>query len=235
MTVLRSLFIWLTGGFLFFFAVLFFLVCTFLFKPETYDPWLKAIARVLFRVMGIRVTVSGLEHIDTNRTHLYMGNHVSLLDVPLLQGYIPQMMRGVEAERQFKWPIYGWFVRRAGNIPINRDDVSKAIPSARAAAEKLREGLSMVILPEGHRTRDGKLRPFKKLPFYLAKDGGQPIVPIGLSGLFHVKPRDRWTIIPGNVHIAFGPPVDADTIASMTVEELRDHVRDRIRKLIREP
>lgn len=235
MTVIRSLLIWLAGGTVFIFAVMFFLFCTFLFKPGTYDPWLKAIARFVFRVMGIRVTVSGLEHIDTSRTHLYMGNHVSLLDVPLLQGYIPQMMRGVEAERQFKWPVYGWFVRRAGNIPINRDDVSKAIPSARAAAAKLREGLSMVILPEGHRTRNGKLRPFKKLPFHLAKDGGRPIVPIGLSGLYHVKPRDRWTIIPGTVHIAFGPPVDTDTIASMTVEELRDHVRDRVQELIREP
>ncbi len=235
MTVIRSILIWLAGGTVFVFAVLFFLICTFLFKPETYDPWLKVIARFLFRVMGIRVTVSGQEHIDPEQTHLYMGNHVSLLDVPLLQGYIPQMMRGVEAERQFKWPIYGWFVRRAGNIPINRTDVSKAIPSAKAAAQRLRDGLSMVILPEGHRTRDGKLRPFKKLPFHLAKDGGQPIIPVGLSGLYRVKPRDRWTFIPGPVHIAFGKPIDTETIDSLDVEALRNLVRERILELIREP
>jgi len=235
MKTLRSIWLWTIGGCYFGGAAVFALICTFLFKPETYDPWLKAICRGLFRLLGIPVTVTGWEHLDPDRTMLYMANHVSIFDVPLLQGWVPQLIRGIEAEEQFRWPLWGTVIRRAGNIPINRTDVSKAIPSAKEAARWLHRGRSMVVLPEGHRTLDGNLRPFKKLPFHLAKEGGVPLVPVGISGLYTVKRKGCWHIVPAPVTIAFGKPIPADVVASLSVEELRGLVRREIAALIHSP
>ena len=235
MVRLRAVIIWIIGGPFFFLAIVSVLICTYLFKAETYDPWIKRMARILFRLIGIRVTVVGLDRFDHKATCLFMGNHVNIFDVPLIQGYVPQLVRGVEAERQFKWPIYGWAVKRAGNIPINRKDVRKAIPSASEASRRLKAGMSMVILPEGHRTRTGTMGPFKKLPFHLAKQGGQPIVPIGLSGLYQIKRKGDWVIRPGEVRMVFGEPINPETIQRLSVEELRELVREKIELLITEP
>ncbi len=231
---LRAAWLWTIGGTGFGLVMVFMLICTYIFKPERYDPWIKKLARFLFRLLGIRVTVSGLDRFDHNETYLFMANHVNIFDVPLLQGYIPQLIRGVEAERQFKWPIYGWAVRRAGNIPINRKDVQKAIPSANEAAKRLQEGRSIAIMPEGHRTRTGRLGSFKKLPFHLARQGGRPIVPMGLSGLYKIKKRGNWVIVPGPVHVAFGDPIPPDVIRELPVEELRIRVREAISSLVQE-
>jgi len=232
---IRAALMWLIGGPFFFLAIVFVLICSYLFKAETYDPWVKRLARTLFRIIGIRVTVIGLDRFDHDATCLFMGNHVNIFDVPLIQGFVPQLVRGVEAERQFKWPIYGWAVRRAGNIPINRKDVQKAIPSANEAVRRLKKGLSMVILPEGHRTRTGEMGPFKKLPFHLAKQSGCPIVPFGFSGLYRIKKRKDWIMRPGRVRLEFGEPIDVETIQQLSVEELRELTRTTIQGLITEP
>ena len=93
----------------------------------------------------------------------------------------------------------------------------------------------MAILPEGHRTLDGKLRPFKKLPFYLAKQANTPIVPIGLSGLFDLKHKGSWLVRPRTVRIAFGDIIDENRIQSLSVLELRDYVREEILSLTEVP
>lgn len=107
-----------------------------------------------------------------------MSNHASLFDIPLLEAYIPTFVRGVEALRQFKWRVYGWAIRRVGNIPIDRKNIHASIKSMKKTEKILKKGQSIVILPEGHRTLDGNLGQFKKLPFHLAKQAGVPIIPI---------------------------------------------------------
>jgi 1-acyl-sn-glycerol-3-phosphate acyltransferase len=161
-----------------------------------------------------------------------MCNHSSLFDIPLLEAYIPTFVRGVEALRQFKWPVYGWAIRRAGNIPIDRKNVHSSIKSMKITEKILKEGKSIVILPEGHRTLDGKLGPFKKLPFHLAKQAGVPVIPIGLSGLFELKNKGSWLIRPRPVTIKFGQPISPEKIQSLSTEELRDFVRKKIQSLI---
>lgn len=232
MRQIRSAILWFVGGTWLLFALLFMIACSYVFKPETYDPWIKTLARMLFRILGIPLTIKGQEHVSRDKTYLFMGNHVSMFDVPLFQAAIPQLARGIEAEEQFKWPIFGWAIRRAGNIPINRQNVHAAIPSANEAAKRLRQGLSMIIMPEGGRTLTGKMKPFKKLPFHLAKEGGVDLIPVGLSGLFSVKRKGRWLITPGPVQVKFGEPIPFSVIEEMSVEDLRDLVRDRIEELI---
>ncbi len=232
MKQIRSLFIWVVGIIWLLPVLIFVIVASYLLPAKRYDPIVKKLARGLFFVMGIPLTVEGLEHIDPEKTYLYMANHVSLLDVPLFQAVIPKLVRGVEAAEHFHWPVFGWAIRRAGNIPINRKDVHAAIPSAKEAAKQLREGLSIIILPEGGRTRTGQMKPFKKLPFHLAKEGGVPIVPIGVSGLFQVLKKGNWIITPQPVRVRFGVPIEPETIGELTIPELRDMVRKRIEALI---
>ncbi|NOX37278.1 MAG: 1-acyl-sn-glycerol-3-phosphate acyltransferase [Calditrichaeota bacterium] len=229
---LRSAALWTIGGLYFGGFLVTLIVLSYLFPPRKYDPFIKKGLRGLFRLLGIPVTVKGQEHLDPRKTYLFMANHVSIFDIPLLGGYIPHFVRGVEADRQFRWPLYGYVVRRVGNIPISRENVHASIRSIHQAAERLKAGQSMVILPEGHRTLDGNLRSFKKLPFYLAKKAGCEIVPVGMSGLFSLKRKGSWHIHPGPVMIRFGKPIDRETVERLSVTELRDLTRKAIEELI---
>jgi 1-acyl-sn-glycerol-3-phosphate acyltransferase len=96
----------------------------------------------------------------------------------------------------------------------------------------LKKGKSIIILPEGHRTLDGNLGPFKKLPFHLAKQAGVPIIPIGLSGLFELKHKGSWLIRPRPIAIKFGQHIPPEKIDTLSTEELRDFVREKIQDLI---
>lgn len=229
---LISLYAWIMGGLYFIVLCLITIVLTFFIKQETLDPWIKKRLRFLFRILFIKVRSEGSEQIDPKKTYLFMCNHSSLFDIPLLEAYIPTFVRGVEALRQFKWPVYGWVIKRLGNIPIDRKNIHASIRSMKATERSLKGGMSFVVLPEGHRTLDGHLGEFKRLPFHLAKQAGVPIIPIGISGLFLLKRKGSWLIKPQPVTIRFGKPVDPETIQALSVEELRDSIRSKIQGLI---
>ena len=232
MKVLISLYAWVVGGLYFVILCLITIVLTFFFKPKTLDPWIKKNLRFLFKILFIKIHSEGSENIEPEKTYLFMSNHTSLFDIPLLEAYIPTFVRGVEALRQFKWPVYGWVIKRLGNIPIDRKNIHASIRSIKTTEQSLKGGLSIVILPEGHRTLDGNLGDFKRLPFHLAKQAGVPIIPIGISGLFQLKQKGSWLIQPRPVWIKFGQPVDSESIQTLSTEELRDHIRTKIQNLI---
>lgn len=232
MKVLISLYAWVVGGLYFVILCLITIVLTFFFKPKTLDPWIKKNLRFLFKILFIKIHSEGSENIEPEKTYLFMSNHTSLFDIPLLEAYIPTFVRGVEALRQFKWPVYGWVIKRLGNIPIDRKNIHASIRSIKTTEQSLKGGLSIVILPEGHRTLDGNLGDFKRLPFHLAKQAGVPIIPIGISGLFQLKQKDSWLIQPRPVTIKFGEPVDTEVIQALSTEELRDCIRGKISDLI---
>ena len=232
MKYLVSLYVWVVGG-LYFVCLCFITIFLTLFlKPETFDPFLKKSLKLLFKIIFVKVRVEGEENVIPNQTHLFMSNHVSLFDIPLLAAYIPIFVRAVEALRQFKWPVYGWAIRRLGNIPIDRKNIHASIRSIKKTEQVLKNGTSIVILPEGHRTLDGKLRPFKKLPFHLAKQAKVPLIPIGLSGLFQLKNKGSWVIRPKPITIRFGRPISPETIEKLSKEELNSLIRDQISALI---
>jgi 1-acyl-sn-glycerol-3-phosphate acyltransferase len=232
MKVLISLYAWVFGGLYFVVICLITIVLTFFLKPETVDRWIKINLRFMFKMLFIKVHSEGSENIDAEKTYLFMSNHSSLFDIPLLEAYIPTFVRGVEALRQFKWPVYGWVIKRLGNIPIDRNNIHASIRSMKTTERSLKGGLSIVILPEGHRTLDGNLGVFKRLPFHLAKQARVPIIPIGLSGLFELKRKDSWLIRPRPVSIKFGEAVGTEEIEALPVDELRDKIREKICALI---
>ena len=232
MKYLVSFYVWIVGGLYFVCLCFITIFLTFFLKPETIDPFLKISFKLLFKIIFVKVRVEGEENVLPNQTYLFMSNHVSLFDIPLLAAYIPIFVRAVEALRQFKWPVYGWAIRRLGNIPIDRKNIYASIRSIKKTEFTLKAGTSIAILPEGHRTLDGKLRPFKKLPFHLAKQARVPIIPIGLSGLFQLKSRDSYVIRPRPITIRFGKPVTPDTIEKLSKEELNSFIHDQISALI---
>ncbi len=206
-----------------------------LLPPRRYNNTGRALLRLVVRVFGGRVTVEGLEYLDPQKAYLFMPNHVSLFDIPVLGGHIPNFTRGVEAAEQFNWPLIGWFIRSIGNIPIDRSSVHGSWSSLEKAAEQVRGGKSIIIMPEGTRTRSGKLSDLKKLPFRLAQMAGVDIVPIGLSGLYRFKPRDGWIIKPGPIKMKIGEPLPFQQFQTLALPELSALVRERIERLVEFP
>lgn len=232
MTALISVYLWVVLFLYSTFFLIFSIVVSYLFPSKRYTPWLQRLLRFIFKIMFIKVEVDGIENIEQDKTYLYMANHVSLFDIPLLGGFIPGCVRGVEASRQHAWPLYGWAMRRLGNIPIDRRSVFSSLSSISKTAGIIAEGKSMIILPEGHRTMDGKLREFKSFPFLLAKKVEVEIIPIGLSGLYKLKSKNSWKIKPSKITIKFGEPISIETIKTLPPKELRDVVRKNIKKLV---
>ncbi len=227
-----SIYLWIVLFTYSVFFLVFAIIVSYIFPVNKYTPWLQNILKFIFKIMFIKVKVEGLENISTNKTYLYMANHVSLFDIPLLGGFIPGYARGVEADRQHAWPLYGWAMRRLGNIPIDRNNIFSSLSSISQTAGVITEGKSMIILPEGHRTMDGELRQFKSFPFLLAKKVSVEILPIGLSGLYTLKNKNSWLINPNPVKIKFGKPIGVETIQELPTKELRDKVREEIKSLI---
>ncbi len=161
-----------------------------------------------------------------------MSNHVNIFDVFLLYGYIPNFARGVELDEHFHWPIWGKVITRFGNIPISQRQVTSAVKSLEKARSALSEGTSIIILPEGHRTKDGRLLPFMRGPFLLAQKAKAPIVPTAMIGAFQIKRVHHWLIQPGTVKFVIGEVIHPETFQAMTSQQLRDLVRDRIQQLM---
>ena len=235
MSALVSAYMWTVGLVVFAWFCLNTIVASLFLPAGTYDPHIKRILRRMFQLLFIPVRVEGRQRLDADRTYLYMSNHVSLFDMPLLGGWVPGIVRSVEAERQFRWPLYGLAVRRLGNIPIRREDVFSSARSLQKAVRKLAQRRSLLIMPEATRTLDGKLRPFKRLPFLLAKQAGVDLVPVGMSGLFSLKRKRSWRIHPGPLKLKFGEVIPADMVARLSIDELRDLTRERIRALVEWP
>ena len=183
MRIIISLCLW-AAGLIYFMAAFCILAVSLMIMPR---PFTFNLARQLFsmliRVMGIRLKVVGREHLDFDQTYLLMGNHQSLFDLFVIPAAIPLVFTGVEAARHFKIPVWGFLIRKWGCIPIQRKNLERARKSLALAKQTLESGLSIAILPEGHRTRTGKMGPFKKGPFHLAKATAAPLVPFGISGL----------------------------------------------------
>ena len=225
MRTLRSILLWAAGTIFFGFTFVVLSIGLFILSRER----VFALARYLFtiqtKIMGIRLAVTGLEHLDKTKTYLIMGNHQSLFDLFVVPAAIPLTYVAVEAAYHFSIPLWGSLVTRWGCIPIHRHDLEKAKESLEIARQRLQEGSSIIILPEGHRTLTGKLGEFKKGPFHLARKAGADILPFAISGLFDYNAKGAFHLNPKPVQVAIGSAISFASIKDMTPEQLREHVR----------
>ena len=235
MTALFSLYRWIVGILYVGLICAIIITCSLILAPAAYDPFFKASMRFLFKLLFIPVRVTGAERVRPGRPVLFMANHVSIFDSPLLGGFLPGRVRGVEWAPHFRWPLFGVLLRRVGNIPIDRDDVFSSMKSMRKAQRRLLTGGSLAIMPEAHRTLDGNLRHFKRLPFHMAHTAGVDIVPVGTSGLYGLNNKNSWKIHSALIRVAIGEPITAEEAGGHTVDELRRIMHQRIQELIVRP
>ena len=160
------------------------------------------------RLAGIRIDVRGLERLRPAYNYIFMSNHVSNLDPPVLIPSVPGRCSVLVKKELFRLPILGVAMKLAELVPVDRSNREAAIESVRAAAEVLQHGLSLVIYPEGTRSPDGRLLPFKKGPFHLAMETGVPVVPATILGTAECWPKGTWAMRAGKVTLIFHPPID---------------------------
>jgi len=178
-------------------------------------------------VAGVRVTVSGRENIVPGRQYVALMNHVNFFDPLVFQVAFPPALRGVEEESHFRWPVYGGAIRRIGMFPISRKDTARAIETMRRATAWVRErpDFSFGIMPEGTRTLDGRLGPFKRGGFILAVDAGLEILPLVQSGAYEIARKGSLDIRPGKVTVTIAPALPSAGYSRETVGEFIDRVR----------
>ncbi len=223
---IRSMLLWGVG--LFHFIIVFLVLgCgLLLFPPPKIYPLARILARSQLRIMGVRLQVIGLNNFDHQRPFLIMGNHESIFDVFAIPAAIPMFSVGVEASYHFAMPLWGWLIKRWGNIPISRTNLTKAKASLDRAGQVIRSGVSIIILPEGHRTLTGELGEFKKGPFHLALAAQADILPFVIKGLFKYNRKGNRILRPTTAQVKFGQPLEYISFQGSSVEMLRCRVRE---------
>ena len=159
------------------------------------------------RLTGVRVETVGLDQLDAAGTYIFMSNHVSNLDPPILIPLIPRRTSVMVKKELFSYPILGRAMRMGSLVPVDRGNRDAGIEAVKAAKEVIGQGLNMTIYVEGKRSFDGKLLPFKKGPFYLAMECGVPVVPVTIAGTHYAMPKKRFAIRSGTVRVIFHEPI----------------------------
>ncbi len=175
------------------------------------------------RLAGVRVHTIGLEKIDSTRTYIFMSNHASNIDPPLLLPLIPRRTSVMARHELFNYPVLGKAMHLGSLVPVDRRNRDAGIAAVRLASQVIRQGINMTIFIEGGRSFDGKLMAFKKGPFYLAEECQVPVIPVSISGTHEIMPKGKFAVKAGRVDITFHDAIEPKDFGSR--EELMARVR----------
>jgi 1-acyl-sn-glycerol-3-phosphate acyltransferase len=199
------------------------LVSVVLYKvrtPANQSLWsARAFARVL-NVARSRVRVTHDPNFDPARNSVFCQNHVNLLDAFSACNAIPQAFVGMMLAWHFKVPGYGWMMRATHGIPVQPFRKGQTDELIREVRDRVEKGLSILTFPEAHRTLDGKMRPFKRGVFYMARDSGLPVVALAVRGMYEVNRKGSALIVPGDVDIYVGPQLETRGLGDEQLGEL---------------
>lgn len=182
-------------------------------------------ANSILWVSRVKTRVTGAEKLTPGRSYIYMPNHQSNADIPLLLGRLPVQFRWLAKAELFKIPIFGRAMHGVGYISIDRSNRKSAFESLARAARTIRDGTSVLIFPEGTRSRDGRLLSFKKGGFVLAVDSGVPIVPVIIRGTRNIIPKGHFMIRPAPVTMQILDPVETADYTRKTKDALLERIR----------
>ena len=189
-------------------------------------PFGKGAIRIGQNILGMRLDVSGLEHVDKKASYVFMSNHLSAIDGPLLFMLIPQAIRVILKKESFRIPVVGQGMRLVGFVPVDRKGIRGGKRSIDRAVRMIREKRhSFLIFPEGTRSRDGMLQPFKRGGFFLALDSQVPVAPVSIQGTFELMPKGAFFIRKGEVKVRFHPPIPVRGFDRDSLPQLIDKVR----------
>ena len=186
-------------------------------------------ARGILWVAGVHVKAQGVEKIKPDGSYVIASNHSSYMDTPVILATVPVQFRFLAKSSLFKIPFMGSHLKRAGHIPVPRENPRAAIKSMTEAAKNIREkGISMLIFPEGGRTPDGELKPFKEGVAYIAIKAGVPILPVAVMGTRAVVPIHSGIVKPGRVIVRVGEPIETVNLTLKDRERITEEVRQQI-------
>ncbi|MDA3902992.1 MAG: lysophospholipid acyltransferase family protein [Desulfuromusa sp.] len=199
-----------------------------LFGQDQTHSFVRFWGRSCLFFAGLKVQIQGIENIPTDSPAIYVSNHQSNFDIPIIYAGLPIQFRWMAKQELFRIPLFGLALKRSGFIPIDRSNRRKTMQSIIAAAQQIKEGTSMIIFPEGTRTPDGQLQEFKKGALLIAAKAQVPVVPIAIHGSYQIQPKDRWKINGGALTIEFLRPIPTDGLKSSDIDALTNKVHDQI-------
>lgn len=199
------------------------------FMMKTSRVW----ARSLLAIVGVRVQVEGLEKLIPGASYVFTSNHLSYMDTPVILTHIPADFRFMAKDGLFKIPLLGTHLSQAGHIPVPRDDPRAAVKTLSLAAESIRtRNISLLIFPEGGRSHDGILQPFKDGAAYIAIKAGVSIVPLAITGTHEILATNSATFHRGPVTLRIGDPISTTGLTLRDRKTVTETARQRVLALI---
>src|SRR5437660_572305 len=225
--VLRSAFLWIVSLLHFAIAVPVLIVLAIFFDPKKHDWLQRSFCRRIIFFSGAKIKVVRSPGFDPQKTSFFISNHVNLFDPFALYCAIPQFVRGWELESHFNIPIYGWLMKRFGNVPV--PDVRR--PSDlkrmwRLTQDAVDGGTSLIIFPEARRTRNGRVDQFQDGGFRMAQQLGIPIVPVSIVGSFQHHRTGHWMLWPAKITVHLHDTIETMGLQNADVPTLRERVRE---------
>jgi 1-acyl-sn-glycerol-3-phosphate acyltransferase len=194
----------------------------------------RAWSWLILKTTGVQVTVSGLERITPGTTYIFVSNHQSIYDIPVIFSSVPYQLRIIAKASLARFPVLGWHLKRGGHLFVDRrrPDRTGILKRWRALVS---DGLSLIIFAEGTRSADGTVAPFKAGSFLLAIQAGLPIVPVAVEGTRHVMRKGRLRTEPGKVRLMIHDPIQPPALANPTPRDakaLADRVHDVVARAV---
>ncbi|HZS09863.1 MAG TPA: lysophospholipid acyltransferase family protein [Blastocatellia bacterium] len=183
-------------------------------------------ARLYMRTAGMRIHVIGRERLDPQQPYVFVANHQSNLDPPLIFACVGRNPSFLVKKELFRIPVFAQGIRLIDMVPVDRTDRESALASTRLAAERLKGGRSYAGFPEGTRSADGRVREFKKGLFYMAVGAGVPVVPLVINDTRRVMRKGANYCVPGDVFMEILPPVSTAGYTPENIDELVTKVRE---------
>lgn len=213
-----------------FFAALELIVIITTRNDRLFHALARAWAHSTLWMCGTRVVVKGLDNVPFNRSYVYVSNHASMFDIPIILASIPDQIR-IMYKKELHWiPVFGWGLKFGSYIAIDRGHGSEAKRNLEKAAGTIASGASVLLYAEGTRTLDGRLQPFKRGAFHLAVRSGVPVVPLTINGTFHILRKRSFVVRPGQAELILERPIDVHEGGKDEEHRLMGEVRSAIEK-----
>ncbi len=182
-------------------------------------------SKLIIWLTGVKVVVNGLEHLDRNNPQVLVANHQGSFDIWALSSQLPIQFRWVVKKELFKIPALGGAMRAAGDISLDRSNPRQAMKDIKLGLERLKQGRSLIVFPEGTRTRDGKVGEFKAGALLLAFQSRVPIVPVSIKGSFDIMPKNSIWLHPQTIWITIHPPVSVKSLSRQDKKAIPERLR----------
>ncbi len=196
--------------------------------PDVFAWWARAWGRSMFGVLGVRVVCEGFERVDPARPCVFAANHQNALDIPVAAIALRRPFGYVAKAELETAPFLGAALRSSPSVFVDSRDARRSVESLRRAGRTIREGTSVLVFPEGARSYDGRLGPFRRGAFQLALEAGVNLVPVTIVDAVSVFNETRWAARPGVIRVVVGEPVALDGVDRRRLSEILSLVRERV-------